>query len=143
TPEQSEQGPDVGTSSPAGSAVALLNLETGEFAYAIEATGFTSDVTAMHFHGPGGVGVGAGVALGIDALEFPSVGSAILTETQMNQLLRGQWYLNIHTDLHPGGEIRGQVVGGPDAVAATNLFLTTDQHEGGLNLEGASPSGTG
>jgi hypothetical protein len=37
------------------------------------------------------------------------MGSAILTDAQEQQLLAGQWYVNIHTAAHPDGEIRGQV----------------------------------
>jgi hypothetical protein len=36
-------------------------------------------------------------------------GSAMLTEEQMNQLLQGRWYINLHTEQNKGGEIRGQV----------------------------------
>ena len=30
--------------------------------------------------------------------------------TEAQQFAAGQWYLNIHTQANPGGEIRGQVV---------------------------------
>ena len=48
--------------------------------------------------------------LGIDDLESPSVGSAILTPEQEGLLRAGLWYLNIHTAANPAGEIRGQVL---------------------------------
>jgi hypothetical protein len=35
---------------------------------------------------------------------------ATLTPEQATQLLGGQWYVNIHTEANPGGEIRGQVM---------------------------------
>ena len=33
-----------------------------------------------------------------------------LTADQRRDLLRGLWYVNIHTANNPGGEIRGQVI---------------------------------
>jgi hypothetical protein len=40
----------------------------------------------------------------------PAVGSATLTDAQIGQLEAGMWYVNVHTEAHKGGEIRGQVV---------------------------------
>ena len=36
-------------------------------------------------------------------------GSAVLSAKQVAFLLEGDMYINIHTTLHPGGEIRGEV----------------------------------
>lgn len=36
-------------------------------------------------------------------------GSATISDTQEADLLAGLWYINIHTSMFPGGEIRGQV----------------------------------
>ena len=36
-------------------------------------------------------------------------GMATITGTQETQLLSDLWYINIHTSLYTGGEIRGQV----------------------------------
>ncbi len=40
----------------------------------------------------------------------PVVGNAVLVAGQVTDLLAGLWYLNLHTTLHLGGEIRGQVL---------------------------------
>jgi hypothetical protein len=48
-------------------------------------------------------------------------GTATLTAEQAEQLIGGFWYVNIHTEANPGGEIRGQVLPAPteeDAGAA-------------------------
>jgi hypothetical protein len=37
------------------------------------------------------------------------VGEAVITAEQAAQLADGQWYVNLHTDASPDGEIRGQV----------------------------------
>ena len=36
-------------------------------------------------------------------------GKATLTEAQAKQFEAGDWYINVHTKAHPGGEIRGRV----------------------------------
>jgi hypothetical protein len=37
-------------------------------------------------------------------------GSATLTQDQAKQFSAGEWYVNVHSQSHPAGEIRGQVV---------------------------------
>ncbi len=73
-------------------------------------SGLTGPATAGHFHGPADPGKNAGVAIPITASSSPFQGSADLTDAQANDLLAGKWYVNIHTEAHKGGEIRGQVV---------------------------------
>ena len=63
-----------------------------------------------HFHGPAMPGQNGGVQIGIDAASNPSSGSAILTLDQVDDLLAGLWYVNIHSEMFPAGEIRGQVL---------------------------------
>jgi hypothetical protein len=42
-------------------------------------------------------------------LKSPVKGSASLTESQVADLIAGLWYLNIHTQAEPSGELRAQV----------------------------------
>ncbi len=70
-------------------------------------------ISVAHFHGPAEPGQTAGVEVNfgsISGLVSPSVGSATLDEAQEADLLAGLWYINIHSDIEPGGEVRGQVV---------------------------------
>ena len=46
----------------------------------------------------------------------PSVGSAIISNLQVADLLAGLWYINIHTAFNPGGEIRGNIRVGGDGI---------------------------
>jgi hypothetical protein len=70
--------------------------------------------TVAHFHGPAAPGVSAspivtiplGASLGMTSGTL--LGSATITDTHEAQLLSDLWYINIHTSLHTGGEIRGQ-----------------------------------
>lgn len=73
-----------------------------------------SDITptAMHFH-KGEPGENGGVEIGIGSAPYtsPVNGSTpALTAEQEADLLAGLWYVNVHSDQFPGGEIRGQVV---------------------------------
>jgi CHRD domain len=71
--------------------------------------GLSGAATAGHFHGPADPGKNAGVAGPITASSSPFQGSADLTDAQAADLLAGKWYVNVHTEAHKGGEIRGQL----------------------------------
>src|SRR5438270_13912824 len=74
-------------------------------------SGLSGPATAGHFHGPAEPGKNAGVVIPItDAKASPFKGTADLTDAQAADLMAGKWYVNIHTDAHKGGELRGQVV---------------------------------
>jgi hypothetical protein len=72
-------------------------------------SGLSGPATAGHFHGPADPGKNAGVAVPIAPNTSPLKGSADLTDAQAADLLAGKWYVNIHTEAHKGGEIRGQL----------------------------------
>jgi cytochrome c553 len=54
----------------------------------------------------------AGAAEGDDLAPNIMEGSIEVTEEQLADLQAGRYYINIHTEAHPDGEIRGQVVEG-------------------------------
>jgi hypothetical protein len=74
----------------------------------------TSTGTAAHVHGPAAPGSNAPVVLDLARNVFPVVsplkGSATLTDAQAADLMAGKWYVNIHTQDNPDGEIRGQLL---------------------------------
>ena len=43
------------------------------------------------------------------AVSNPIKGQPMLTPEQAQQMTAGEWYINVHTQANPGGEIRGQV----------------------------------
>jgi hypothetical protein len=77
-------------------------------------SGLTGPATAAHFHGPAEAGKNAAPAVWISEkgqnLASPFKGSATLTDAQADDLQKGLWYANVHTEANKGGEIRGQVV---------------------------------
>ncbi|MBT8089318.1 MAG: CHRD domain-containing protein [Gammaproteobacteria bacterium] len=94
-----------------GAATMTLDTDTNEFAWFIAWQNLSAPVTVAHFHGPALPNQNAGVQ--VDFLTIapgnPSFGSTTINNAQAADLLAGLWYINIHTTLFPGGEIRGQV----------------------------------
>ena len=79
--------------------------------------GLVGPATAAHFHGPAGPGVNAGVQVPLAGFPVGVISGTysnvfVLTPEQETQLLAGLWYVNIHTVVFPGGEIRGQMAEG-------------------------------
>lgn len=98
------------SSTASGTGTYSYDSATMVLSWSISFTGVTA--TGIHFHGPAMPGVNAGVEVnvgGISGLSSPLMGSTTLTAAQASDLLDGLWYLNIHSDAFPGGEIRGQL----------------------------------
>ena len=100
----------------AGTGTVHATLETGSLMldYSLTWSGLTGPATMAHFHGPAAPGKNAGVLvkLGVQP-PSPLHGTVQLTPDQVASLEAGQWYANVHTARHTGGEIRGQLVKGP------------------------------
>lgn len=105
-----------------GSADMTYDNLSGLFSWNIEWSGLSGPALVAHFH-QAPAGANGGVALGISDLTSPSEGSANISAAQADSLLAGLWYINIHTALHGGGEIRGQVSAVPLPAAAW-LFVS-------------------
>jgi hypothetical protein len=74
-------------------------------------SGLTGPATAAHFHA-GAPGKNGGVVVPIFAgptAKSPFEGSKTLTDAQAAELMKGDWYVNVHTAANKAGEIRGQV----------------------------------
>ena len=76
--------------------------------------GLSGPVTAAQFHGPAQPSKNAPGLVSLarqgSPVENPIVGRATLTAEQNRQFAAGEWYININTQTHPDGEIRGQVL---------------------------------
>ena len=82
-----------------------------------------TDASAAHVH-DGDIGTNGGVAFGLTdmgngtfALEQTGITAGLL-----NDLLSGEWYLNVHTPNNPSGEVRGQIV--PDTTVVVTFPLS-------------------
>ena len=93
-----------------GDVTATYDTATKKLSYKGTYSDLSGPATAAHFHGPAAAGKNAGVVIPIGAAtKSPFEGTATLTDAQAQQLLAGQWYVNVHTAANKGGEIRGQV----------------------------------
>jgi len=83
----------------------------GVLRWTVAFEGLSGPVTGAHVHGPAGPGQNAPILLPLavtpGAASFS--GQARISPEQRTQLESGQWYVNLHTSAHPGGEIRGQL----------------------------------
>ena len=105
----SEVPPTGGSGS--GTLQATLDNQTRVLTWSFTFSGLSGPPTAAHFHGPAMPGENAGVAIPIAVgLKSPDSGLVTLTTAQVEDLLAGKWYLNVHTAANPNGEIRGQVM---------------------------------
>jgi CHRD domain len=72
--------------------------------------------TAMHFHGPADPESSAPPVIDIEqGFDQGSSGTIsgttrALTQAEEDDLKAGLWYVNIHSDSHPGGELRGNLL---------------------------------
>jgi hypothetical protein len=84
---------------------------TKQVTWSIKTEGLSSPAMAAHIHGPAAAGANAGVVVNLapNGTAEPINGSATLTEAQAKDLLDGKYYVNVHTQKNPGGEIRGQI----------------------------------
>ncbi|XP_062498801.1 uncharacterized protein LOC134176139 isoform X2 [Corticium candelabrum] len=105
--------PPVNTSNAAGSATLTLRDNTLEYIISYQGLG---QFAAAHIHGPASPTENAGVQYIIS--EFTKLGGSDeaqgkwtnLTETQIDDMKDGLYYINIHSNDFPDGEIRGQIL---------------------------------
>ena len=107
-----------------GSATVTLDTTLNTLSWNIQWQNLLGATTAMHFHGDAPIGVNAGVQINVGAISglvSPSIGMAPITDLQEASIINGLWYVNIHSTVHPGGEIRGQVVPAPASAALLGM----------------------
>jgi hypothetical protein len=101
-----------------------------------------SGATAAHVH-DGDIGMNGGVAFGLTDMGngMFELAQTELTAGLLEDLLSGEWYLNVHTPTNPSGEVRGQIVADTTAVVTFPLSglqeipqVMTDASGGGYAL---------
>jgi hypothetical protein len=102
-----------------GTGLASLDPNTLEFAWGIQfgtnSPAFDNgsllgNETVAHFHGPAGPNSTAGIQVTITSGGSPNSGFTTIDPNQAAQVQAENWYVNIHSDVCTGGEIRGQVL---------------------------------
>ncbi len=109
----SQQVPPVQTAA-TGTADLTYDPSSRMLSWTITYSGVTGAVTMVHMHGPAAAGKNASPQIWLtqkgSPVASPIKGKATLTPEQAKQFEAGEWYINVHTDSHPAGELRGQVM---------------------------------
>src|SRR5262245_59448618 len=92
-----------------GSGTLVMDTVANTLSYNITFSGLLAPQTAGHIHGFAMPGVATGVLHGFASLGSPVIGVWNFTEAQEANIIAGLTYVNIHSQMWPGGEIRGQV----------------------------------
>ena len=90
-----------------GTAEVTLNTEAKTVTWVYTHEGLSGDMTASHIHGAATATEAAGPV--IDTTGETMEGSAPITDAQAAELMAGMYYVNLHTETFPDGEIRGQL----------------------------------
>lgn len=94
-----------------GAATVTLDTATRKLTWDVTYSGLTGPAMAAHIHGPADPGKNAGVVVPLTgSLKSPIKGAKVLTSAQVADLEAGKYYVNIHTAVNKGGEIRGQLM---------------------------------
>jgi hypothetical protein len=108
-----QQVPPVQTTA-TGTADLTYDPATRMLTWSVTSNGLSGPATMAHFHGPATEGKNAPPVIWLSEkgapVPNPIKGSATLTPEQAQQFTGGEWYVNVHTQANPGGEIRGQVI---------------------------------
>ncbi len=92
-----------------GWGVFQIDTVTKELHYYIQVGGLTGAETGSHIHGPALHGINAAVAEALPVGNL-KVGTWTYDASEEEGILNGHYYVNVHTNTHPSGEIRGQIV---------------------------------
>lgn len=116
-----------------GTVTAVYESTIKQLTWSGSYSGLSGPPTAAHIHDPAPVGANARLVVWIsdnvgqcnqgqcrsksdDKARHPASpfqGSAVLTDAQAADLMASLYYVNIHTDAYPAGEIRGQLLKSP------------------------------
>lgn len=97
---------------------ATISIDENTLTYRVVYNSLKAVATAAHIHGPAAAGANASPMFNLSPSPSFGVsgvlsGTQTLTAAQKSSIESGNAYLNIHTSVHGGGEIRGQIAPQP------------------------------
>ena len=105
-----QEAPSPVTTTGTGTAIFIVDTNTGAISGKVDLTGLSANATAAHIHqapagtaGPVTIPLQGG--LGVTAGQWTVPAGVVLSPGQMAALKTNQLYVNIHTSNHPAGEI--------------------------------------
>jgi hypothetical protein len=105
-----QQVPPV-TTAATGTADLIYDAATRVLTWSVTYSGLSGPATMAHFHGPAAEGKNAPPLIRLTekgaTVTSPIKGQATLTPDQAQQMMAGEWYINVHTQADPSGEISG------------------------------------
>ena len=111
SPEQ--QVPALAAATASGEGNFDLDTETGSLNGSVAVSGLSGIPSMAHLH-RGFAGTNGGVVVALSGNETGSVWSVpagtVLDTEQLAAFTAGEMYINVHTELYPAGEIRGQIL---------------------------------
>jgi hypothetical protein len=114
----SQENPPVNTPA-TGTIVGTYDDVSNVLDITIEFQNLLGAQTAAHVH-KGAVGTNGGVIFDI-GVGSPKNLNVVLTDLQETDLLSNLYYVNVHSQAHPGGEIRGQMTPVPEPATMVAL----------------------
>lgn len=143
--EGSQETPPV-TTTGSGVMDSVYNDSSGAIYWYVEYTldSGSTDMIGAHFHGPAPAGTPAGIKIDLNNGSFPLGQSGLFSGNSMvlpadnADVLNGLWYINLHSNVHTGGELRGQMVPGP-----FTHYFDSDPIEGSQETPPVTTSATG
>lgn len=96
-----------------GLATAKLEIESGELIYNVFTAGLSGEITGTHIH-EASIGANGGVLINLTSGILGNLVSGVIDlsadlKTNIATMLKGEGYLNVHTEMFANGEIRGQL----------------------------------
>jgi hypothetical protein len=101
------------TTTGTGTSTLVFNNDTKIFTVSTTYSGLTGTATGAHIHlGAAGTAPPSNVIFPFTNVTVSPIvyTSTAITAQQESDLKAGLWYVNVHTALNPGGEIRGQLI---------------------------------
>lgn len=122
-----------------GTATITLDTATGVVSVSGSYANLSTNQTVAHVHGAAPAGTPAGVVFALTGTGGTSgtvSGTTTLSAARMNEMLAGLHYVNIHSVMFPGGELRGQICDN-GAVASRNGGANPTSYSASAPLFGA------